>query len=49
MRNIHSFIKFEEGWTTNVPKTLKSMFKNKKSKADYMYDLSINLDEIIVL
>ena len=49
MRNIHSFIEFEKGWTTNVPKTLKSLKIKKKSKADCMYHSSINLDEIIVL
>ena len=49
MRNMHSFIRFEKGWTTNVPKTLKNMLKKNQSKDDCMYDSSINLDEIIVL
>ena len=26
----YSFIEFGKGWTTNVPKTLKSMLKKKK-------------------
>ena len=28
----YSFIEFGKGWMTNVPKTLKSMFRNKKKK-----------------
>ena len=30
MRNTHSFIRFEKGWTTNVPKTLECL-KDRKS------------------
>ena len=30
MGNIHSFIKLEEGWMTNVPKTLRVILKINK-------------------